>query len=286
MITRLAAVLSQETGELAAPVVENTFGMREVEKFEFEMLKLPQEPCPVVHRFGPGIYIREVTLKAGIFALGHRQKTEHLNIILKGCVEMLDGSVLTAPLLFVGKPGRKCGYVREETVWLNVYSTHETDVEKLEDTLIEKSETFTTSQSAGMLNGEGARKDFVQMLLDLGVTADTVREQSENEDDQIPMPHGSYKFQLAPSPIEGRGVFACSGITAGETIGPARIGSERTPLGRYTNHGKAPNAAMVRRRNQIDLVAVRNIEGNCGGQLGEEITIDYREAVGVSRCLQ
>ena len=38
-----------------------------VADLEKEMLEMPQADCPVAHHFGPGIYIREVTLPAGIF---------------------------------------------------------------------------------------------------------------------------------------------------------------------------------------------------------------------------
>ena len=32
----------------------------------------------------------------------------------------------------------------------------------------------------------------------------------------------------------------------------------------------------------IDLVAIKDISGCCGGDLGEEITIDYRQAVSLA----
>ena len=80
------------------------------ENLEKEMLKLPQSDCPVIHRFSPGLYIREVTLPAGTFAIGHYQKTEHLNIMLTGSVTNIrdDGStdLLKAPLMYTAKPGR------------------------------------------------------------------------------------------------------------------------------------------------------------------------------------
>jgi len=58
------------------------------------MLKVKQAECPVVHRFGPGIYIREVTIPYGTFSIGHYQTIEHLNIMLEGKVIMVneDGS--------------------------------------------------------------------------------------------------------------------------------------------------------------------------------------------------
>jgi len=246
-------------------------------QMEKQMLNLPQEVAPVIHRFAPGLYIREVMLPGGTFAIGHEQTTEHLNIMLKGKVHMADGATLTAPMIFVGKPGRKCGFIEEDTVWLNVYATEETDVEKLEATYLKKSEVFKEHKTEQM-GTEEAREDFARMLDDLGVTAELVGQQSQNESDQIPMPHGSYKFQVAPSQIHGRGVFSCGGYEAGELIGEANVKGCRTPLGRYTNHSGTPNAQMVRHASGINLVALRPIEAQKGGQLGEEITVDYRQA--------
>ena len=62
---------------------------------ETEMLDMPQADCPVTHHFGPGIYIREVRIQAGIFSVGHHQNYEHLNIMVKGRVLMLadDGTI-------------------------------------------------------------------------------------------------------------------------------------------------------------------------------------------------
>jgi hypothetical protein len=97
------------------------------------------------------------------------------------------------------------------------------------------------------------------------------------------MPFGSYKFTVDLSKIEGKGVMASGNIKEGEVIGPARINKMRTPLGRYTNHSKNPNAKMVLKENgDIDLVAVSNIAGYKGGQLGEEITVDYRQVLRLS----
>jgi hypothetical protein len=244
---------------------------------EAAMLTLPQEPAPVIHRFAPGIYIREVFLPGGTFAIGHEQTTEHLNVMLKGKVHMADGTTLEAPAMYIGKPGRKAGFIVEDTVWLNIYATEETDVEKLEATYLNKSETFKNHGIEQMGTNE-AREDFTRMLDDLGVTAELVDEQSRNESDQIPMPAGSYKFQVAPSQIHGRGVFSCGGYEAGETIGEGNVKGCRTPLGRYTNHSGTPNARMVRHGSGINLVALRPIEPQRGGQLGEEITVDYRQA--------
>ena len=72
-------------------------------------------------------------------------------------------------------------------------------------------------------------------------------------------------------------------LKSGEIIAPARLDGKRTPAGRYTNHSKNPNSIMILRdNNDIDLVAKKVIKGCQGGNLGEEITIDYRQALSLA----
>jgi hypothetical protein len=255
------------------------------------MLKRKQADCPVTHRFGPNIYIREVTIPASTFTIGHYQTTEHLNIMLSGKVIMVneDGSKteLTAPQVFVSKPGRKVGYVIETMTWQNVYSTPETDIEKLEAMFLDKGVLWEDHKKAQALllsiDHSVDKHDFNDAINELGYDADTVRKMSENLADQTPFPHGSYKVMVSDSKIEGKGLFATGNIKAGELICPARVGNKRTPAGRFTNHAKNPNAIVVLRDNgDIDLIAKKAIDGCRGGNLGEEITIDYRQSVRLS----
>lgn len=259
---------------------------RKIELLEKEFLKLPQATCSVTHRFGPGLYIREVKIPAGTYAIGHHQNLEHMNILLEGRVTIRneDGSSvdLRAPMIFLGKPGRKVGLVHEDMTWLNIYATDETDIEKLEKTYLTKSCNWTNSADekvALQLTNDFDLKDFEAALREIGVTKEIVRSQSENETDMVRLPHGNYKFKVATSKIEGRGVISMGDIVSGEKIGPARIAGQRTLLGRFTNHSGVPNARMVRGiGSDIDLIAIRNIEGCRGGMDGQEITINYREA--------
>lgn len=258
-----------------------------VDALEILSLKEEQEDCPVIHSFSPGIYIREVHLSSGTFAIGHYQKKEHLNIFLKGKVTMLndDGTTeyIEAPMKFIGQPGRKCGVIHEDVVWLNIYPTDETDIEILEDTYLDKSDAWKKNHELVDALEDNSyvidREDYKKALLDIGCTEDVVRTQSEDESDQIDMPYGSYKFRVAKSKREGKGIFATATIENGEQIAPARIKDMRTPIGRYTNHSSNPNAKMVRNGESIILVAIKLINGCKGGLLGEEITTDYRDNV-------
>ena len=76
-----------------------------------------------------------------------------------------------------------------------------------------------------------------------------------------------------------RGLIATSQHEPGDLLAMARIGGKRTPAGRYTNHAKRPNARMIATPNgDIALVATRVINGAHGGQDGDEVTDDYRQA--------
>lgn len=264
---------------------------QKVQVVEAGMLQQEQVDCPVVHRFGPNIYIREVTLPAGAFSIGHYQKTTHMNIMLTGHVTMVneDGSHtdLIAPQTFVCGPGRKIGYIHETVIWQNVYSTDETDVEKLEEMFLEKSITFKQHQEAEKLlltlDKSEDVEDFFKVIEEHNFIPETVREQTENLEDQIEMPYGSYSFMISNSNIEGKGVFATKDFNPGEVVGPARVAGMRTPLGRYANHAKNPNAKMVLKDNgDIDLVITAPVRGCKGGQLGEEITVNYKQVLNLA----
>lgn len=260
-----------------------------IEAAEHATLRLPQVSCPVVHRFGPGICVREVFIPAGTFAIGHYQRFEQVNIFLKGRVTVIhdDGSTreLVAPMFFVGPPGRKVGIVHEDVVWLNVWATDETDVEKIEAHFLDKSGAWTyhaeQKYAERVMAHQEDRDDFARAVAELGFTPEQVRQIAENTDDLIPFPAGSYKIRLSGSPIEGKGLFATSDIAPGETIAPGRIDGRRTPAGRYTNHAKVPNARfqLVNDRGDMSLVAIAPIAGSRGGQDGDEITVDYRQSV-------
>lgn len=265
-----------------------------VDGIEARMLELPQAECPVVHHFGPGIYIREVTLPAGAVAIGHAQRYNHLNIMLTGAVAILDdeGNVKTlrAPMIFEGKPGRKVGYVLETCTWQNVYATEERDIDILEATYLDKSPTWQAFDAASKLaaieSHAADREDFAKLIHDAGFTAEVVREQSENSEDQIAMPSGhGGKITIRQSPIEGHGVFLSSPAEEGELLAPARLDGKRTPVGRYTNHSSTPNAYFqIDEIGDIYLFSSRRISGAVGGSMGEEVTVDYRQALALSNA--
>ena len=102
--------------------------------------------CPVTHHFGPGIYIRDIFIPAGTLAIGHAHKGPCLNELLKGEMRVVtpDGDVKTiaAPHVFVSGAGRKVAFAITDCVFRNLHATDETDLDRLEEQLIEKSEAW------------------------------------------------------------------------------------------------------------------------------------------------
>lgn len=262
------------------------------DQVEAKLLELPQVDCPVLHHFGPGVYIREVRMPAGSLILGHRHKNAHTNILVQGRLKFLNegGEVveLVAPAVLTSNPGRKLAYIIEDTVWQNVYATEEKDVEKLEAVLLDKSDAWLEHKDRIFKLQESVhaqdRVDFEDVLDAFGMDEAFVSSISQCEEDQIPFPLGSaLKVTLHQSPIHGTGTFASFPIAAFEVIGPARIAGKRTPLGRYTNHSSNPNAFFVKSDNgDIYAMASRDIRGCQGGDNGEEITVDYYQALKVN----
>ena len=267
-----------------------------IEQIEAHMLNMPQAECPVVHRFGPGIYIREVFLKKGLIAVGHLQKKEHLNVVITGKVAMVDGDTvkeIEAPFVYTAKPGRKVGYVIEDCVWQNIYATDETDIEILESMFLDKSETYKHYQELNAeynyLSKKDDRDDYKAMLQDHGITEDQAISQSENTYDQVKMPkEWMARLSVRSSPIHGNGLFLCSPAKAGEVIAPARINGMRTEAGRYVNHSANPNSEYRLDENgNVYLVASFDIEGCLGGSEGTELTVNYQLSLnGELKCLQ
>jgi len=103
----------------------------------------PQVKCEEKHHFGPNIYIKEVTMPAGSLIIGKHHRMEHLCNMVSGRMFILqdDGSKkeLVAPMTFMAKPGRKVAYIVETVVFQNIYSTSETDIEKLENMCVDNS---------------------------------------------------------------------------------------------------------------------------------------------------
>lgn len=97
--------------------------------------------CRTSHVFGPGFYVRSLTLKAGETLTGMVHATEHIFMLTQGSllVATEDGAVrIDAPYQAVCRPGlKRAGHALTDAVCVNVHITTETDLVRLESELIE-----------------------------------------------------------------------------------------------------------------------------------------------------
>lgn len=140
--------MSEQLAVLDDPAIEESARLRAHREFVFraeeELKKFEPRPIEARHYFAHGVYAREITIPKGTYLTGHIHKYTQINIISQGEITLLteNGEVrLRAPTTVVSPPGTKrIAYAHEETVWTTILGTHETDIEKLEDELIVKTE--------------------------------------------------------------------------------------------------------------------------------------------------
>lgn len=112
-----------------------------VECLEASMLGLPQVHCPVAHFVAPGLHARRMEIPAGTVVTGAVHKIEHLIVIAKGRLRIVtdEGTCdVAAGDVITCKPGMKNAVTAlEDSAWVNVFATDETDPEKLVELVTE-----------------------------------------------------------------------------------------------------------------------------------------------------
>lgn len=131
--------------------------------------------CPLEHHFAPGVYLRTVTMPGGMFIVGHKHRTKHLNIVHSGRVRVLMGDEvheIVGPCTFVSDAGiRKVLFVLEDTRWSTIHVTPETDMEKLRSELIEESDAFISHREKELLISAGRLTVSEQLTAEKGSEA-------------------------------------------------------------------------------------------------------------------
>ena len=107
---------------------------------------MPQVECPEKNFFGLNVYIKQVTMPAGSVIIGKSHKIEHICNMISGRMILVDSNgdkkELVAPMTFVAPKGRKVAYIVETVVFQNIFSTNETDLDKLENMIVDNSDSL------------------------------------------------------------------------------------------------------------------------------------------------
>ena len=144
-----------DTPEVVDPMREAILSEngRTLDALAVELSKLPEPHRPLVHRFTPGLYIRELSTPRGTVSISKIHKTRHPFTISKGKVAIWDGeewTVIEAPYTGITEPGtRRVSCFLEDTVWTTYHVTDLTDVDAIEAEIIEP------HTPAGLLSREG-----------------------------------------------------------------------------------------------------------------------------------
>ena len=110
--------------------------------------------CPLTHRFADGIYMREIRIPKGTVLTGKIHKYAHPNFLMSGEVLVVTEhggrEHLKAPLALISQAGTKRAVVAlEDTVWITVHATSETDPAAIEAEVIAPDyEAFAAFQAA------------------------------------------------------------------------------------------------------------------------------------------
>ena len=118
--------------------------MKPVSELHDKMLGVFEvDPC-VVHNFSDGLYAKQMTIPKGFVAGQHAHTFSHLSILAKGKVIVktdMDERVYDAPACIeIKKQINHTITAVEDAVWFCIHATDETDVDRIDEVLIQKGE--------------------------------------------------------------------------------------------------------------------------------------------------
>ena len=239
-----------------------------------------QAYTPVINRIGGGVYIREAYFPKGTLIVGATHTDSHLNMLISGSINVVAEDQilnLVAPHFFTSSPSSKVGFCLTDVVWQNIYAYKADKYENILDDLVKFDMVDFTYREKDV---EQDQEDYQLFLTQIDHSEESVSRMVKNTTDRTPLPDGSYLFEAHPSKIHGKGLFATCNISSGFVIGPMRINNKRTVLGYNINHSKIPNCnATIDLLGNMYLVASKDIYGQYGNILGNELTVDYRQVL-------
>jgi quercetin dioxygenase-like cupin family protein len=120
----LTATETQNTAVLDAATSLPT--REQITRLQSAMLPIQTEQPTPAHHFAPGMYLRELTVPAGMLIVGKIHKHAHFLMVLKGrarVVSEFGDETLEAGYFGVSQPGvKRVVYALEDTLFLTVHA--------------------------------------------------------------------------------------------------------------------------------------------------------------------
>lgn len=95
---------------------------------------------PLKHSFADGMYIRELSVPAGVLFVTKLHKQTHPMFLLKGEVDIISDGIITkvsAPYSFITPAGTKrTVYTHTDIIWTTVHRTNKLNMKKIEKEVI------------------------------------------------------------------------------------------------------------------------------------------------------
>lgn len=119
---------------------------QEIDNLEAKIKQVPShgegDCLPLKHKFAEGMYVREISIPKGMLLIGKIHRKSNPVFVMKGDISIFseEGSKrFKGGDYLISQPGAKrVGYAHEDTTWVEVFATNETNLEKLEVELIAK----------------------------------------------------------------------------------------------------------------------------------------------------
>lgn len=132
----------------------------QIDRLQTEMVKMPQVELQTEHFFSPGMYCRRVFRPAGTLIVGKVHKKDHFFLCAKGeIIAWTENGMkrLQAGDVVECKPGTKrVTLSTQDSIGVTIHKTDETDLDKIEQELVEPDETalFDSGNKLKQIIGE------------------------------------------------------------------------------------------------------------------------------------
>ena len=106
-----------------------------IDELESKMVEYEPVNCPLIHRFVPGLYIREIFMPADSLVTSQIHKTEHPFVVSLGSayvkINDKEWELIEAPYTGITKPGtRRVLYIEKDCIWTTF---HPIDIKPADD---------------------------------------------------------------------------------------------------------------------------------------------------------